>query len=132
MKKMTYSKDVDVFLIELKDEPIAYAEEEQIMKTYHFQDIVNSEGKVTLSLSGLPPHKKVEIVVLYPETQDAQEEMKLWLEEIRQEHPFRKMKKEEILVEIRKNREEVYDELYSDRHAHQLGYKCVDIWNCQW
>jgi uncharacterized protein YuzE len=28
MKKITYSKDVDVLLIELSDEPIAYAEEE--------------------------------------------------------------------------------------------------------
>lgn len=28
MKKITYSKDVDVLLIELYDEPIAYAEEE--------------------------------------------------------------------------------------------------------
>ena len=88
------------------------------MKTYHFQDIVNSEGNVTLSLSGLPPYKKVEIVVLYPEPQDIQEEMKLWFEEVRQEHPFTKMTKEEILVELRKTREKVYDELYSDRHAH--------------
>jgi len=28
MKKITYSKDVDILLIELGDEPIAYAEEE--------------------------------------------------------------------------------------------------------
>ena len=28
MKKITYSKDVDVLLIELSDEPIAYAEQE--------------------------------------------------------------------------------------------------------
>ena len=28
MKKMTYSKDVDVFLIELSNEPIAYAEDQ--------------------------------------------------------------------------------------------------------
>lgn len=28
MKKMTYSKEVDALLIELSDEPISYAEEE--------------------------------------------------------------------------------------------------------
>ena len=28
MKKMTYSKDVDVFLIELSNEPIDYAEDQ--------------------------------------------------------------------------------------------------------
>ncbi|MGK7930645.1 MAG: DUF2283 domain-containing protein [Microcystaceae cyanobacterium] len=28
MKKMTYSKDVDVLLIELSNDPIAYAEQE--------------------------------------------------------------------------------------------------------
>ncbi len=28
MKKMTYSKDVDIFLIELSNEPIAYAEDQ--------------------------------------------------------------------------------------------------------
>ena len=88
------------------------------MKTYHFQDIVNSEGNVTLSLSGLPPYKKVEILVLYPEPEDKQKEMKLWFEEVRQGHPFKQMTKAEILVKLRKTREEVYDELYRDRHAH--------------
>jgi hypothetical protein len=52
-----------------------------------------------------------------PKTQDVQNEMKLWFEEVRKEHPFAQMSKEDILVELRKTREEVYDELYGDRHA---------------
>lgn len=48
---------------------------------------------------------------------DAQNEMKAWFEEIRKEHPFAKMSKEDILAELRKTREDVYNELYGDRHA---------------
>ena len=52
-----------------------------------------------------------------PKKQDVQKEMKAWFEEVRKEHPFAKMSKEEILMELRKTREEVYDELYGDRHV---------------
>ena len=52
-----------------------------------------------------------------PETGDIQIEMKIWFEEVRQEHPFAKMSKEDILSELRKTREEVYDEFYGERHA---------------
>ncbi|HLO48501.1 MAG TPA: DUF2283 domain-containing protein [Kamptonema sp.] len=39
MKKFRYSKDVDVFLIELSNEPIAYAEEEgQVILHYSQND----------------------------------------------------------------------------------------------
>jgi len=48
---------------------------------------------------------------------DLQNEMKIWFEEVRKEHPFANMSKEDVLVELRKTREEVYDELYGNRHA---------------
>lgn len=48
---------------------------------------------------------------------DIQKEMKVWFEEVRKEHPFAKMSKEDVLIELRKTREKVYDELYGDRHA---------------
>lgn len=51
------------------------------------------------------------------EKRDVQTEMKAWFEEVRKEHPFAKMNKEEVLVELRRTREEVYDELYGNRHA---------------
>lgn len=38
MKKISYSKDVDVLLIELSDEPIAYAEDEGNMILHYSQE----------------------------------------------------------------------------------------------
>ncbi len=40
--------------------------------------------------------------------------MKRWFEEVRKEHPFAKMTKEEVLIQLRKTREEMWDE----EHAH--------------
>jgi hypothetical protein len=67
---------------------------------------VNSEGTVTLS--GLPAHKEVAIVVMYPEPFDFQEEMKRWMDDIRQRYPYAKMNKEEVLKRLRQTREMVY------------------------
>jgi len=39
MKKISYSKDVDALLIELSDEPIAYAEDEGQVILHYSQDI---------------------------------------------------------------------------------------------
>lgn len=80
------------------------------MQTYHFKEVVNSEGMITLS--GLPAHKEVAIVVMYPEPFDFQEEMKRWMDDIRQRHPYTKMSKEEVLKQLRQTREVVYEELY--------------------
>ena len=38
MKKISYSKDVDALLIELSDEPIAYAEDEGQVILHYSQD----------------------------------------------------------------------------------------------
>ncbi len=38
MKKITYSKDVDVLLIELSNEPIAYAEQQENIILHYSQD----------------------------------------------------------------------------------------------
>ncbi|MEH2413606.1 DUF2283 domain-containing protein [Nostoc sp.] len=38
MKKISYSKDVDVLLIELSNEPIAYAEDEGQVILHYSQD----------------------------------------------------------------------------------------------
>ncbi len=84
------------------------------MQTYHFNEVVNNEGVVTIS--GLPPLAKVEIVVTSPETFDWKKEMEAWREEMK-DHPFTKMSKEEILTKLRQTREEVYEEVYGHRHA---------------
>lgn len=54
------------------------------MKTHHFKTVVNSEGVITLS--GLPTHKEVEVIVIYPEPHDLQAEMKRWFKEVQKEH----------------------------------------------
>lgn len=83
------------------------------MQTYHFDEVVNHEGVVTLS--GLPPLAEVAIVVIRPEPFDWEKEMNAWMLKM-QEHPFAAMSKEEILAQLRLTREEVYDEVYGHRH----------------
>ena len=85
------------------------------MQTYHFNEIVNDEGVVTLS--GLPPSAQVAIVVIQPDSSDWQERMQKLMEDVSENHPFAQMSREEILQHLRQTREEVYDELYGDRHA---------------
>ena len=80
------------------------------MQTYHFKEIVNSEGVVTLS--GLPPLTEVAIVVINPELSNWQRRMKDLMQDMQQSHPFTKMSQEEILKQLRQTREEVYEELY--------------------
>ena len=79
------------------------------MEIYHFKEIVAKDGSV--HLSGLPPTKEVEIVVL--ERTGLSEEIQQWLCDIRGRHPFAKMSKEEILKTLRRTREMVWIE----RHA---------------
>ena len=79
------------------------------METYHFTAVVETDGSV--HLSGLPPRKEVEIVVL--EGADLPEEMRGWLIDIRARHPFATMSKEEILKTLRRTRETVW----AERHA---------------
>jgi hypothetical protein len=72
----------------------------EFMKAYRFSAIVEKDG--TLCLTGLPPDKEVEVVVmeqagLPPEIQD-------WLADIRTRHPFAKMTKEQILEALRQTR----------------------------
>jgi hypothetical protein len=91
-----------------------------------------NQEKLWLEFSSLPPHGQklvlefiafvqkcsYQIPVEVPqEKRDRQNEMKMWFEEVRKEHPFAHMSKEDILIALRKTREEVYDELYGDRHA---------------
>ncbi|MDM8520207.1 hypothetical protein QUF64_09175 [Anaerolineales bacterium HSG6] len=91
-----------------------------------------NQEKLWLEFSSLPPHAQkmvLEFIAFVrkcynqmqletpPETGDVQNEMKVWFDEVRKEHPFAKMSKEDVLIELRKTREEVYDELYGDRHA---------------
>jgi hypothetical protein len=85
-----------------------------MMQTYHFDEIVNDEGVVTLS--GLPPSAQVAIVVIYPEPFAWQKEMEAWREEM-QDHPFATMSRDEILAKLRQTREEVYEEVYGHRDA---------------
>jgi hypothetical protein len=85
------------------------------MQTYHFNEVVNNKGVVTLS--GLPPLTQVVVVVIQPDLSDWQERMKKLMQDVSENHPFAKMSREEVLKRLRQTREEVYDELYGDRHA---------------
>ena len=91
-----------------------------------------NQEKLWLQFSSLPPAAQklvlefIAFVQKYynqaqleapPEPPDIQKEIKIWFEEVREEHPFAKMSKEDILLELRKTREEVYDEFYRDRHV---------------
>lgn len=78
------------------------------MNTHHFSKIVEKDGSV--HLTGLPPHKQVEVVIL--ERTELSEEMKEWLSDVRVRHPFAKMSKDEILNLLRQTRETVW----ADRH----------------
>ena len=62
-------------------------------------------------LSGLPPHKEVEIIVL--EKTDLPKEIQNWLSDIRIRHPFAKMSKEKILKILRRTRETLWVERYA-------------------
>ena len=84
------------------------------MQTYHFNEVVNNKGVVTLS--GLPLTQVV-VVVIQPDLSDWQERMKKLMQDVSENHPFAKMSREEVLKCLRQTREEVYDELYGDRHA---------------
>ncbi|MDM8529036.1 hypothetical protein QUF58_12625 [Anaerolineales bacterium HSG24] len=91
-----------------------------------------NQEKLWLEFSSLPPHAQkmvLEFIAFVQkcynqiqlespqEKRDVQNEMKVWFEEVRKEHPFAKMSKEDVLIELRKTREEVYGELYGDRHT---------------
>lgn len=76
------------------------------MKSYHFNTTVEMDGSV--HLTGLPPQRKVEIVIM--ERGGPAEEMEPWLSDLRERHPFSKMRKEEILKLLRQTREIVWVE----------------------
>jgi F0F1-type ATP synthase membrane subunit b/b' len=44
------------------------------------------------------------------EIQALQQEMQTWFEEIRQNHPFAKMTKSQIIAQLQKTRDQVYGE----------------------
>jgi hypothetical protein len=85
------------------------------MQTYHFDEVVNDEGVVTLS--GLPPLTKVAIVVIDPELSSWQTRLNRLRKRFQETHPFATMSREEILEQLRQTREEVYEEVYGHRHA---------------
>ena len=79
------------------------------MDVQHFNETVSHDGTVTLT--GLPPDKKVQITV-NPKTWE--EEFREMQKSFQANHRFGKMSKEEILEELRITREKVWDE----RHGH--------------
>ena len=81
------------------------------MKTYHFRKRVAADGSI--NLSDLPPFEEVEIVVLYLEPADLEEEIDRWLTDIRTRHPFAKMNKDDILEALRQTREIVWTERHT-------------------
>ncbi len=95
------------------DEGSVVEKKEESMQTYNFQEMVNSEGSVTLS--GLPPLTEVAIVVILPQVSDWRKRMQQLMDDVQQQqHPFATMTREEILQKLRQTREEVAEELYGD------------------
>jgi len=82
------------------------------MKSYYFIKKIEADGSA--SLSGLPPYKEVEIIVLYPEASNWHEELDRWLTDIRSRHPFRNMNKEDIIKQLQQTRELVWSERHAD------------------
>lgn len=82
------------------------------MRTYHFTEVVSDDGTVTLT--GLPPLTEVAIVVINPELSTWPERMERLMQEVQANHPFTQMSREEILQQLRENRETVYKELHED------------------
>jgi hypothetical protein len=80
------------------------------MKTYHFNAVVDLDGSI--HITGLPPQKEVEVVVL--ERTELLEEMQNWLDDVRSRHPFAKMSKDEILEVLRQTRETVWTERHEN------------------
>lgn len=73
--------------------------------------------KVRSHFRGVPPFTEVAIVVIKPELSDWQERLNNFMDKLQESHPFANMRQEDILINLRKTREKVYDELYGDRHA---------------
>jgi len=83
------------------------------MKTLHFTRRVEVDGSVRLD--DLPSQAEVEIVVLYADPAEHRAELERWFAEVRHDHPFATLSKDEILAALRETREQVWEEHY----AHQ-------------
>ena len=80
------------------------------MQTYHFKEVVASDG--TITLSGLPPLTEVAVVVINPELATWRERMAALMDQLQAEHPFGQMSREEVLAQLRHSRQEVYEQLH--------------------
>jgi hypothetical protein len=83
------------------------------MQTYHFKEIADSEGKVTIS--GLPSSEEVTVLALHSGQSEWQEKMKQWMNELREDHLFAEMSKDEISGQLKKSREDVWKAEYDDQ-----------------
>ena len=83
------------------------------MKTLHWTKRVAADGSVLLA--DLPPQAEVEIVVVYPDPADQRANLERWFADVRRDHPFATLSKDEILAALRETREQVWNE----RNAHQ-------------
>jgi len=90
------------------------------MQTYHFKEIVNSEGVVTLS--GLPPLTEVAVVVIPPELSEWKLRMSRLMDDMQQNHPFARMSQEEILQQLRRTRDEVCNDVAGGESVYDGGY----------
>lgn len=78
------------------------------MQHYQLKKVTDKEGKITIS--DLPASRELTILVLPSGTEEWQEKMKQWMNDLREYHPFTDMNKEEILKHLRKTRQEVWKE----------------------
>ena len=85
------------------------------MQTYHFNEVVDNKGAITLS--GLPPLTKVVVVAIVPEGSDWQNRMERFIDKVADNHPLSQLSREEILQNLHQTREDVCEELYGDRYV---------------
>lgn len=52
-----------------------------------------------------------------PQIQASQIDFGSWMTDVRSVHPFSQKSKEDIMTELKKTRNEVYEEFYGERHA---------------
>ncbi len=81
------------------------------MQTYHLKTITDSSGKLTVT--GLPPSEEFTILILPSAQHNWQERMKQWMNELREEHPYSGMGKDEILRQLKESRKQTWKAEYA-------------------
>jgi hypothetical protein len=82
------------------------------MQTYQFKKVTDRHGNVTIS--GLPPSEELTILVLPTGRGEWRDRMEQLMKDVREHHSFAEMDKDQIQKQLRKARQDAWD----DRHGH--------------